>query len=141
MPRVRSLVLELPPAWFSDPADLGESEQLLRDLLGVTVRANLMHLAKQARPVPLYESGVRWSRPEGARLSSIPAVLARGRAACASLSCYRAAELIRAGYPAAPSFDKRYSAAERRVVYHVVVSVGDGTFEDPSARCGMPRGG
>jgi hypothetical protein len=144
--RIRQVVFELPPAFFADQGSLPESEELLQAMLDLMVRANLMHLKSDGRSPSLRDArdaGLRWSAPEGARLSSIPAVLARGRAACASLSCYRAAELVHSGADvgARPTFTKRVVSAENRVVYHVLVRRSGGAVEDPSAFCGMPRGG
>lgn len=134
---IRVVELELPPEFFG-AGTTADSEALLRQLLDVTVTANLMHL--RARPpgsVPLLaRSGVRWQEPHGAHLSSIPAVLARGHASCASLSCWRAAELRHAGYGAAPVVSKQ-GADSGRLLYHVIVSRWDGRLEDPSKALGM----
>ena len=136
MPRVRTVELELPPEWFGQ-GSTGPSEGILRSLLDLTVAANLMHLAVNPRTPTLRESGVRWSAPEGARISSIPAILDRGYAACASLSCMRAAELLHRGYAAAPRLVRQPAPGPGRLLYHVVVSRWDGQLEDPSRFCGM----
>lgn len=132
---VRVVELELPPEFFG-PGSTSDSEALLRTLLDLTVAANLMHLRANPETPLLARSGVRWREPHGAKLSSIPAVLARGHASCASLSCWRAAELRHAGYGASPVV-RRQGAGEGRLLYHVVVSRWDGRLEDPSRALGM----
>ncbi|RPH83559.1 MAG: hypothetical protein EHM88_06560 [Candidatus Rokuibacteriota bacterium] len=81
---------------------------------------------------------MRWVAPDGShRVSSIPAVLERGTASCASLSCWRAAELRNAGIGASPLVVKQRSRDGERLLYHVVVARAGGVMEDPSKFCGM----
>lgn len=139
MSRIRTIRLELPPGFFGDPRRLQESEALLGELLHFMVRANRLHLLHEPQTAPLYRAGVRWSAPEGAVLASIPAIYARGRAACASLTAARVAELqVHGEARAVPAFFSRPSRDPGRVVYHVVVRRADGRIEDPSAKLGMP---
>ena len=88
----------------------------------------------------LYTSGVRYAR-EVCRARAVPGACERFLTAsqaiservgdCATLACWRAAELIVAGERA------RAVPIRSDVGWHVLVKRADGAIEDPSRRLGM----
>lgn len=92
---------------------------------------------------PLYQTGVYYRSPNtkcGDVWQDARRVLERGYADCKSLAAYRAAELtVYHRIPAKP-FVRRRWLEDGFALYHVVVVLFDGSFEDPSALLGMPEG-
>jgi hypothetical protein len=110
--------------------------------LAATVVVNLHQMRTHALP-PLYESGIRYQReqclsiavPESCeRFLSARQVLSEGVGDCDDLSAYRVAELIHSGV------DRKARAivVKPGIGYHAIVARGDGSYEDPSHKLGMP---
>jgi len=92
----------------------------------------------------LYQSGVRYVRQyhpslpqrEWEQWRDIPTALAFGNGDCKVLACWRAAELTEVlGVPADPVY--RWARRGNINVYHVLVRLPDGSFEDPSRKLEM----
>ena len=94
----------------------------------------------------LYESGVRYVRQYHPALPQrewelwrdIPTALAFGNGDCKVLACWRAAELCEVfGVGAEPVY--KWARRPGMNVYHVLVRLPNGTFQDPSRKLGMTR--
>lgn len=119
--------------------------------LDVLTHLDALTLAHNPMVPSLYASGVRYAREsrlmgEGRevaaldpisgtteeRFNHLSRVLEIGAGDCDDLACWRAAELqVRAGIPA------RATPVRSDSGWHVVVTLPDGTTEDPSAILGM----
>lgn len=107
-------------------------------------RINELHLRTTPRTPALYASGVRYAPEDGREeFADLPTVYRRGHGDCEDLAAIRCAELRRDGFPLATALPLEVpSTPGRPRLIHIVV-VADprdpiGTFEDPSARLGMP---
>lgn len=92
---------------------------------------------------PLYQTGVFYKSPDdscGDVWQDPLQVVDRGYGDCKSLACYRAAELTVYHKKPARPFVRRKWLDRGFALYHVVVVMSDGSFEDPSALLGMPVG-
>lgn len=94
----------------------------------------------------LYESGVRYARQyhpalpqrEWEQWRDVPTALEYGNGDCKVLACWRAAELCEVlGIPAEPVY--RWARRGNLCVYHVLVRLPGGGYDDPSKRLGMRR--
>lgn len=96
----------------------------------------------------IYDSGVVYtdqvpvvdpfdSQEHTDRWQDIPRLLETGAGACEDLASWRVAELQVQGEPAIIDVTSAEDA-NGNILYHVCVTRGDGSHEDPSARLGMP---
>ena len=102
---------------------------------------NIARMRKDPLP-PLYAQGVVYRREPMCRIDgrnhfceeflSAHEIYRRGFADCEDLSCALSAQYRLRGEPA------RAVAKPSAVGWHIVVQRADGTFEDPSAKLGMP---
>lgn len=125
------------PHVFVPGSSQTESSTALRILLNTLISLNQAYLEKHAT-LPLYQSGVRYGRTQV--WECIPALYARGYGDCKSLSAALIAEYRRQGKLCEPVFRWQKSRDPLRpndIDYHILVLLGDGTFEDPSKRLGM----
>jgi hypothetical protein len=100
--------------------------------------------ALKERPLaPIYQAGVRYAREPMCRLNgkerlceewlTAHEVVERGQGDCDDLGPWLAAQRRLEGDAKAQAFAKPSPAG-----WHIVVRLGDGTIEDPSAKLGMP---
>jgi hypothetical protein len=101
----------------------------------MTCLTELDMLFLQCRPnTPfLYDTPVYYERT--IVWDTIPALYARGFGDCKSLAACRVAELRRIGIPCRPVF--RFDSNAQMTMFHILVMLEDGTFEDPSKIKGM----
>lgn len=119
-------------AYLVVPIKGQESIQIMLDTMTVL---NGIYLRSHPDTPGIYESGVRYQRErDKEEWRTIPIALARRAGDCEDLAAWRAAELRCAGIQARAIV---YKAAPR--VWHCVVSLPDGTTEDPSRALGMGR--
>lgn len=113
----------------------------LEAALEALVALNRVYLRSHPTAPMLYESGVRYLRdvdnrdqrkPRAELWYTVPDVLRSGGADCKCLAAYRVAELRETGEEAR-CLVKRVTAH----LWHIQVTRGDGTMEDPSAELGM----
>ena len=83
--------------------------------------------------VALYDCPVYYARTMV--WDTIPALYSRGFGDCKSLSACRVAELRELGYWCRPVF--RFKGDPSATMFHILVMLQDGSFEDPSALKGM----
>ena len=105
-------------------------------------RCNVDYLLAYGDRVPRFHAaGLHYKSPEDACGSDIwqdiPTLLGRRFGDCKDLACYRAAELVVRDRVAAKPFVKRRFYPDGFALYHVVVLLPNGEFEDPSVECGM----
>jgi hypothetical protein len=99
--------------------------------------ANLYYLRRVPTPL-LYEAGVTYADAHD-EWRDVPRVLALKRGDCKDLVAWRVAELRARGKQAWPRIIlERDPATPTEYLYHVVVQVPGGAFEDPSRILGMP---
>ncbi len=103
-------------------------------LLAALQLSNEEWLRAHPRAPGIYRSGVRYRREDDAEeWLTIPEVLRRGVGDCEDLAAWRAAELrVRHGVNA-----RAVAKRIRPGLIHIVVAMGDGTYEDPSHALGM----
>lgn len=125
------------PHVFYPGSDKTENALVLRALVDVLVRLNLIYLHSEKRRggtvPPLYRSGVRYDRTLW--WEPIPALYARQYGDCKSLSAAYIAEKLTQGIQAIPTF-RWVENLDGSVDYHILVQIGNG-FEDPSKVLGM----
>lgn len=107
-------------------------------------RLNELHLAAHPYTTPLYQTRIRYVPEDGAEeFADLPTVYQRGVGDCEDLACIRAAECRRAGWPLAVALPLEVPRMQNGTrLIHIVV-IRDPlrpleSFEDPSARLGMP---
>lgn len=105
-------------------------------------RCNIDYLLTYGASVPrFYEAGLHYRSPEDACGSDIwqdiPTLLGRSFGDCKDLACFRAAELVVKDQVDAKPFVKRRFYPDGFALYHVVVQLPNGGFEDPSLALGM----
>lgn len=120
-----------------DGANRLVSHATLQLLLDTLMRANMLIMKSEARPLPLlYQSGVRYqAEPRGVEdWRDCIEVVKRMRADCEDLAAYRAAELrVRHGMNARPRFKFWQDPNNLEQRYHCVVqySLPMGGFTTP----------
>ena len=121
---------------FESESDRAYSERALELLVRALIAANVAYLRAHPRVPALYEAGVRLdiSRSRSPRSEDewqgIASILESGAANNASLACWRCAERIVGGEAVEPAL---CWAPGGGGLYHVSLSMRDGTIEDPSA--------
>jgi hypothetical protein len=123
------------PHVFSSRSNSEENAYALRALLDCLIALNMAFL-RTHRVLPLYQSGVRYDRTTV--WDTIPALYARRYGDCKSLSAALIAEYRTHGMKASPVF--RFNPrndGSGALDFHILVQLGDGSFEDPSKRLGM----
>lgn len=125
-------VVEKMPGGGIDPA-------MLDILLDALTRIDMVWLLRHPETPGVYQSGVRYQEePPGAEdWADIPTCLALGWADCEDLACWRAAELrVRHGVEA-KAFAECQMQPDGSRLYHIMVSLPDGSVECPSRELGM----
>lgn len=115
-------------------------EQDLLVLLDAMVKLNRLQIRRRPNLPTLYESGVRYGEESfdpctGLRKEewrTIEEVLEHKTSDCEDLACYRVADLQERQRIAARPWLRRHGA-----LWHVLVKLPDGRFEDPSRKLGM----
>jgi hypothetical protein len=123
------------PHVFSPRATPEENAYALRALLDCLISLNIAFLRTKRAP-PLYQSGVRYGRTT--IWDTIPALYGRRYGDCKSLSAALIAEYRILGMKAEPVF--RFmprNDGSGALDFHILVQLGDGSFEDPSKKLGM----
>ena len=112
------------------------SERALKHMLTALFEIDKDYLEFYPNTPPLYRSGIIYCGEEGTEnWQPIPKMLVEGRADCEDLACYRAAELSVRGVDAHPFL--RRGLRGNKLLYHVLVRLPNGSFEDPSQKLGM----
>lgn len=106
-------------------------------------RCDMDFLLAYGDQVPrFYDAGLRYKTPNdpcgGDVWQDIPTLLGRKFGDCKDLACFRAAELVVKDKIQARPYVKRKFFADGFALYHVVVLLPNGEFEDPSIALGMP---
>jgi len=121
---------------FSTEADRKRSECVLRLLLAALVETNIDYLRRHPGTPSIYTAGVRYRREEGTEeWKAIPDVIRDRSGDCEDLASWRVAELRIKGIDARPFL--RYRTAGGFSLYHVLLQLPGGKFEDPSRKLGM----
>jgi len=129
------ITFSLPHVFYpgSNPEDNAYALQILLDML---VRQNMAYLRNHA-VLPLYQSGVVYGRTQV--WDTLPALYARRKGDCKSLTGVRVAELKMIGHEARPVF--RFAVTpEGKHLFHILVERfenGQIFYEDPSRILGM----
>lgn len=121
------------------PEEIESGERKLRALLAALVILDLEWIRTHPQTPELYRSGVAYERepPPRENWQDVPTAMARGKADCEDLACWRVAELrLRRGVKTRPIPIGR-RGQDGSLHYHIVVRWPDGTVEDPSKRLGM----
>lgn len=135
--------LSMPPSWrgFSVPqsALLGpDAAARMQQLLDRLTAIDRAFLSQRPDAPWLYASGVRYvSETDDPYWYSAPEALLRGRADCADLAPWRAAELQARLGESARAFAVASHLPSGDVLYHVLVRRASGQVEDPSCALGM----
>jgi len=119
---------------------VGDRRDLVEALVIALVNIDAAYLDKFPDTPLLYASGVTYQdqMPGHDVWQDIPRLLKTKRGACEDLAAWRVAELNAAGETGARIDVTTYPAPNGRdVTYHITVSRGDGSKEDPSAHLGM----
>lgn len=134
---------------FNAPGMKRYSERFLLHFLEAGCRANLDYLRMFPLTAPLYKSGVTYQMESMRELRpydvpriedwyDIPTLYAVGHGDCEDLTMARVAELRIKGIKAEP-FLKYQNIPGLGVMYHVLVKLKNGKFDDPSKILGMGR--
>lgn len=125
-----------PPPWADARVEEQRIGRRIVSLLTALTEINLDILSDYRMPA-LYESGVRYrTDPPGKELwRDAFQTWKSGEGDCKKLAAWRAAELQLRGVRATPHLVWRTYPWGRK--FHVLVSLPNGQFEDPSARLGM----
>jgi hypothetical protein len=120
----------------------GEAMRLLLDCL---LQIAILELRAFPNIPPVYKSGVKYRvrrSPCGEDAWRDPLSCLEERIAdCKDLACWRAAELIvRLGIMAKPVFIRQERPGDGPL-YHILVEMPDGSYEDPSIILGMTAAG
>ncbi len=127
------IILNVPHAFFTDSSSV-DNAYALRALLDCLIDLNLGYLRTHSVP-SLYKSGVRYGRTTW--WEPIPALYARGKGDCKSLTAALIAQYRLTGVEARPVF--RWITKEGGGTdYHILVQTLSG-FEDPSKVLGMGK--
>lgn len=105
----------------------------LEALMNCLCRLDCLFLKCKPGTIPLYSSGVYYDRTTV--WDTTPALYARGYGDCKSLTACRIAELRAQGVPCRPVF--RHMSGGNDTMFHILVLLPDGSFEDPSKALGM----
>lgn len=113
------------------------SKKVIQRMLTALFEIDKDYLDAFPKTAPLYRSGVVYCRENGTEnWKPIPQVIKDGYGDCEDLACYRASELVkRKGIQARPILKEQVRGS--LLLYHVLVKLPDGTFEDPSRKLGM----
>lgn len=132
------------PYAFNPQSTEVDNARALRALLDCLVAINVAFL-KTHRVPSLYQSGVRYGRTT--LWEAIPALYARGRGDCKSLTCALAAEYQMRGIECRPAFRFRkrvpgaeFSERDFHILLEVPRSISPTGWEDPSKKLGMNSG-
>jgi len=133
------ITFELPHV-FSPSASAEENAYALRALLDCLINLNVAYLRSMVRKgvavPPLYQSGVVYGRTTV--WDTLPALYLRRYGDCKSLSAALIAQYRMRGIKADPVF--RFNPRKdgsKALDFHILVQLGNGTYEDPSKRLGM----
>ncbi len=129
-----AIALQLPHVFLpgSSPEENADVLHALIEALALVDRIYLRH--RQAQRLPrLYDAGVRYARTED--WLPTPVLYWQRYGDCKSLAAARIAELREAGKFAKVAF--RFKPGSNGTMYHILVQVSAGGFEDPSKVCGM----
>jgi hypothetical protein len=129
-----AIALQLPHV-FLPGSSPEENADVLKVLVEALVAIDCIYLKNRPKTVKLYNSRIRYARTED--WLPIPVLIYQGYGDCKSLASMRIAELRNQGRVAKPVF--RFKESPTGIMYHILVQVGAGTFEDPSKQCGMPE--
>lgn len=105
----------------------------LETLLACLTELNSIWLKYHSNHVALYDSPVYYKRT--LIWDTIPALYARGFGDCKSLTACLVAELRRRGIWCRPVF--RHMASVNSTMFHILVMLSDGSWDDPSKVKGM----
>ena len=105
----------------------------LETLLACLCELNKIWLRYHPNHVPLYDSSVYYART--LVWDTIPALYQRGFGDCKSLTACRIAEMRTQGIWCRPCF--RHKSQAHETMFHILVMLQDGSWEDPSKALGM----
>jgi hypothetical protein len=105
----------------------------LECLLTALTALNTIWLQYHPGTIPLYDTPVYYERT--LVWDTIPALYRRGLGDCKSLTACRVAEMRRQGIWCRPVF--RHKSQVSSTMFHILVMLQDGSWEDPSKALGM----
>lgn len=119
--------------------DVARSRKALASLLEALTKINVGWLISNPQTPYLYESGVLYEHevPGRENWQDVPTTLLNGVGDCEDLACWRAAELRAVAGINAKPFLKFTRGPDGMNLYHVVVQLPNGMYEDPSRSLGM----
>lgn len=117
--------------------------RVVRFVAEAVVMVNEDYLEKNPETPELYRAGVRYQNEPQSEFglpdeaNDIPAIRARGWGDCLHLTCWRVAELRRKGQRANVAVIWSRRPSDNARIFHVLVRLPNGSYEDPSKTLGM----